>query len=100
MLQTMEQDDLFTTVGPKAKLVDQVVARLQTLIIDGQLEPGVRLPPEREFAGRIGVSRTVLREAVRILVAILAPESSAGDHLRALARVAKLLRDCEEATRG
>jgi PTS system nitrogen regulatory IIA component len=30
---------------------------------------------------------------VRILVAILAPEQSAGDHLRALARVAKLLRD-------
>lgn len=33
------------------------------------------------------------RRPVRILVAILAPESSAGDHLRALARVAKLLRD-------
>lgn len=30
---------------------------------------------------------------VRILVAILAPENHAGDHLRALARVAKLLRD-------
>jgi PTS system nitrogen regulatory IIA component len=33
------------------------------------------------------------RRPVRILVAILAPENSAGDHLRALARVAKLLRD-------
>ncbi len=33
------------------------------------------------------------RRPVRILVAILAPEGSAGDHLRALARVAKLLRD-------
>ncbi len=33
------------------------------------------------------------RRPVRIMVAILAPEGSAGDHLRALARVAKLLRD-------
>jgi nitrogen PTS system EIIA component len=33
------------------------------------------------------------RRPVRIVVAILAPEGSAGDHLRALARVAKLLRD-------
>lgn len=65
---SMEHDVLFQTVGVKAKLVDQVVARLQSLIIDGQLEPGMRLPPERELADRIGVSRTVLREAVRILV--------------------------------
>lgn len=33
------------------------------------------------------------RRPVRIMVAILAPEGSAGDHLRALARVARLLRD-------
>ncbi len=33
------------------------------------------------------------RRPVRILIAILAPEGNAGDHLRALARVAKLLRD-------
>jgi GntR family transcriptional repressor for pyruvate dehydrogenase complex len=61
-------DDLFQHVGAKAKLVDQVVDNIQGLIIDGQLEPGTRLPPERDFAGRMGVSRTVLREAVRILV--------------------------------
>ncbi len=33
------------------------------------------------------------RRPVRILIAILAPERCAGDHLRALARVSKLLRD-------
>ncbi len=33
------------------------------------------------------------RRPVRIMVAILAPEGAAGDHLRALARVARLLRD-------
>jgi GntR family transcriptional repressor for pyruvate dehydrogenase complex len=64
----MERDDLFQSVGSKAKLVDRVVENIQTLILDGQLEPGTRLPPERNFADRMGVSRTVLREAVRILV--------------------------------
>jgi GntR family transcriptional repressor for pyruvate dehydrogenase complex len=64
----MEHDDLFQSVGSKAKLVDRVVDNIQGLIIEGQLEPGTRLPPEREFADRMGVSRTVLREAVRILV--------------------------------
>jgi DNA-binding FadR family transcriptional regulator len=64
----MEREDLFQSVGSKSKLVDRVVDNIQTLIVDGQLEPGTRLPPERDFAERMGVSRTVLREAVRILV--------------------------------
>lgn len=64
----MAQERLFYNVGSKDKLVDRVVNRIQQLIVEGQLQPGMRLPPEREFAERIGVSRTVLREAVRILV--------------------------------
>jgi DNA-binding FadR family transcriptional regulator len=36
-------------------------------VLDGRLPVGTRLPAEREFAERLGVSRTVLREAVRIL---------------------------------
>ena len=64
----MENGDLFQNVGSKAKLVDRVVDNIQTLILERQLEPGTRLPPERDFAERMGVSRTVLREAVRILV--------------------------------
>jgi GntR family transcriptional repressor for pyruvate dehydrogenase complex len=64
----MVSDALFRNVGSKDKLVDRVVATIQQLILDGQMEPGMRLPPERDFAERLGVSRTVLREAVRILV--------------------------------
>ncbi|MBK8047873.1 MAG: FadR family transcriptional regulator [Anaerolineales bacterium] len=65
----VESEMLFTTVGVKDSLVERVVANIQQLIVDGQLAPGTRLPPERELAERIGVSRTALREAVRILVA-------------------------------
>ena len=39
------------------------------MIINGRLQPGDRLPPERELAQQFGVSRTVIREAVRTLVA-------------------------------
>ncbi len=64
----MSTSAMFQNVGTKDNLVDRVVATIQNLILDGQLQPGMRLPPERDFADRLGVSRTVLREAVRILV--------------------------------
>jgi len=59
----------FRTIGSKERLVDRVVNELQKLIVDGRLGPGQKLPPERELAEKIGVSRTALREAVQILVA-------------------------------
>ena len=64
----MSGESLFRTIGTKDRLVDRVVNEIQRLIVEGQLEPGMKLPPEREFAEQIGVSRTVIREAVRILV--------------------------------
>jgi DNA-binding FadR family transcriptional regulator len=65
----MEDEGLFRAVGTKGRLVDRVVNDIQRLIIDGHLELGMKLPPEREIAEQIGVSRTVVREAVRILAA-------------------------------
>lgn len=64
----MSGESLFRTVGTKGRLVDRVVDEIQGLIVSGQLEPGTKLPPERELAEEIGVSRTVIREAVHILV--------------------------------
>jgi GntR family transcriptional repressor for pyruvate dehydrogenase complex len=58
---------LFQTVS-KQRLVDRVVTDVQALIIQGKLAVGAKLPPERELAELLGVSRTVVREAVRILV--------------------------------
>ncbi|MCG3207590.1 MAG: putative L-lactate dehydrogenase operon regulatory protein [Anaerolineae bacterium] len=64
----MIQQGTFKAVGSKERLVDRVVNELEGMIVNGQLEPETKLPPERELAEQLGVSRTALREAVQILV--------------------------------
>jgi GntR family transcriptional repressor for pyruvate dehydrogenase complex len=49
------------------KLADRATRQLQSLIINRAFEAGDRLPPERALAERLGVSRTVVREALRAL---------------------------------
>jgi GntR family transcriptional regulator, transcriptional repressor for pyruvate dehydrogenase complex len=47
--------------------VDGVVAGLRARILAGTLQPGTSLPPERELAGQLAVSRATLREGLSIL---------------------------------
>src|SRR5476649_393436 len=49
-------------------LPEAAAERLRSLIIEGELAPGARLN-ERELSERLGVSRTPLREAFRMLAA-------------------------------
>lgn len=49
------------------RLYEQVTEQLQDLIVTESLRPGDKLPGERELAERLGVSRTVVREAIRVL---------------------------------
>jgi GntR family transcriptional repressor for pyruvate dehydrogenase complex len=51
----------------RERLYESVVAQIESLIIDLQLAPGVALPAERQLAERFGVSRTAIREAVKVL---------------------------------
>ncbi len=51
------------------KLSDQIVAQLETLLLEGSFRPGDRLPPERQLAEQLGVSRPSLREAIQKLAA-------------------------------
>jgi GntR family transcriptional repressor for pyruvate dehydrogenase complex len=48
-------------------VADDLVARLQAMIFDGRLEPGTRLPSERELQAALGVSRVSVREALHQL---------------------------------
>jgi len=47
-----------------------VVAYVRQLIDRGTLQPGARLPPERELAHKVGVSRPTVRAGLRTLAAL------------------------------
>lgn len=53
----------------RRRLYEDVVQQLQSLISSGRLEPGDQLPSERALADQLAVSRTSVREALRILEA-------------------------------
>lgn len=55
-------------IAPR-RLADTIVEQLETMILEGTLQPGQRLPAERALAEQFGVSRPSLREAVQRLVA-------------------------------
>ncbi|SDV50346.1 FadR/GntR family transcriptional regulator [Chitinasiproducens palmae] len=48
----------------RVRLSDVVADQLKTMICDGRLLPGARLPAERELAAQLQVSRPSLREAL------------------------------------
>jgi GntR family transcriptional repressor for pyruvate dehydrogenase complex len=47
--------------------VASVVQGLRERILSGRLQPGMVLPPERELAGQLAVSRATLREGLSVL---------------------------------
>ena len=53
----------------KRSLDKRIVAYIQRMIEMGELRSVDRLPAERELAAQLGVSRTVLREALHTLAA-------------------------------
>ena len=59
--------ELFSFDLQRDQLSMQVADRLQHLIVAESLKLGDQLPGERELAKRLGVSRTVVREALRVL---------------------------------
>ncbi len=50
-----------------AKMFERVAVQIEKRILDGELQVGDRLPTERELAEQFQVSRTAVREAMKIL---------------------------------
>src|SRR5437763_11583274 len=51
----------------RPRLYEQVVQRLREHVADSGLKTGDRLPPERELAERLGVSRASIKQAIVVL---------------------------------
>jgi GntR family transcriptional regulator, transcriptional repressor for pyruvate dehydrogenase complex len=59
----------FAPIRRDPNLPDKVTAALTESIVSGELKVGERLPAERKLMEQFGVSRTVVREAVRSVIA-------------------------------
>lgn len=63
---------------PRVRTYELVLQRIEAQIVSGALRAGERLPPERELAELLGVSRPAVREALRVLEAQGAVRSQVG----------------------
>ncbi|MBE2319712.1 FadR family transcriptional regulator [Solirubrobacter sp. CPCC 204708] len=63
----MIADSLFAPVVSTTAF-EETLERLSTAIKLGLLEPGARLPPERELCEQLGIARSTLRQALTALV--------------------------------
>jgi GntR family transcriptional regulator, transcriptional repressor for pyruvate dehydrogenase complex len=64
------EGDIFRPVSSDEGLLSQHAAeQIRALIRSGELRGGDRLPSERELCEHLGVSRTVVREAIKLLKA-------------------------------
>lgn len=58
---------MFTRIGRNITLKQEVAEHIKELIKTGKLNSGDRLPTEREMSEMLGVSRTVIRDAIKTL---------------------------------
>lgn len=76
----MEADPVLIRPKPEqgAQGVGRVIAYVKEAMLGGRLQPGDRLLPERDLAAALGVSRPVLREALRGLAQLGLVETRQG----------------------
>jgi DNA-binding FadR family transcriptional regulator len=67
MKRDVALEAVFKPVRPPTTF-EETVERLGTAIRLGLLAAGTRLPPERDLAGELGISRSTLRQAITTLV--------------------------------
>ncbi|MGB3897513.1 MAG: FadR/GntR family transcriptional regulator [Mesorhizobium sp.] len=60
--------DIFSRIE-HSRTADEVVEQIETLILEGVLSTGDRLPGERELSRQFDISRPILRDALKLLEA-------------------------------
>ena len=60
-------------------VTDEAIEKIKDMIVRGELGPGSRLPPEKDLAERLGLSRSSMREAVKALEVIRVLDVRRGD---------------------
>lgn len=70
----------------RPQLVDEVIQKLRSRLTSGEFRVGEKLPPESVLAADLGVGRTTLREAVRVLEhdGLVDIRHGSGSYLRSL----------------
>ncbi len=63
----MHGDSTLLKAVKKTRVSEEIVEQIYALVRSGDLSPGDRLPPERELALQLGVSRPSVREAMRLM---------------------------------
>ena len=60
-----------------------VIDYFKKKILDGELRPGEKLPPERDIAERLNVSRNSVREAIRIMdmTGVISSQQGSGNYI-------------------
>jgi DNA-binding FadR family transcriptional regulator len=63
----------------RSNVVEDIIEKFKLALINGEFRAGQRLPSEPELAEELGVGRSTVREAMKILAAVGAVEVRRGD---------------------
>ena len=77
------------------RLADHVVEKLLALVQERGLQPGQKLPAERQLAEELGVSRTSVREAIQKLTSqgVLSARRGDGTYVQQIHKPAEWLQE-------
>ncbi len=75
--------ELFEQFEPRGTVGQMLLRQFVGLLRDGQLRPGDKLPPERELASMLGISRPSVRQALSALglIGIIEPRQGSGTYV-------------------
>jgi Transcriptional regulators len=78
----------FKEITP-VRLYESVIDQIMDLVKRSELKPGDKLPPERELAEKLSISRNSLREAFRVLESrgLIKSKAGGGRYIREIRKM-------------